>query len=86
VHALGTSLNDELSPELDSFISAFCSVLPYELLDDEDANHGVVTVLSLLPALRESDLVANRIIRRLRGDTDRWRAFFEYCDEHGESA
>jgi hypothetical protein len=86
VHALGTSLNDELSPELDSFIDAFCSVLPYGLLRNEDANHGVFMVLSLLPALSESHLVANQIIRRLRGHTDGWRGFFEYCDEHGESA
>jgi hypothetical protein len=82
VHALEMNLSDELSPELELFISSFCSELPWTY---GDTSYGVISVLSLLPALHEFHLVANRIIRRLRGDKDRWRGFFEYCDEHGES-
>jgi hypothetical protein len=81
VHALGTSLNDELSPELELFIDTFCSERPWRY---QDTNYGITSILSLLPALHESHRVANRIIRRL--DKDRWRGFFEYFDEHGESA
>jgi hypothetical protein len=87
VHVLETSLNNELSPELDLFVNAFCSHLYTSRYDlDGDVSYSVVSVLSLLPALRESHLVASQIICRLRGDKDRWRGFFEYCDEHGESA
>ena len=64
VLALETNLNNELSPELESFIVDFCSQLDdwkYSL--DGDACYGVVSVLSLLPDLCESHLVATEIIR-----------------------
>jgi hypothetical protein len=86
VHALETNPKNELLPELGSFIDGFCSELPYNPWLYEDTNYGVVSVLSLLPALGDSHLVANQIIRRLRGDKDRWRGFFKYYDEHGKSA
>jgi hypothetical protein len=87
VHVLETHLNNELSPELDLFIDNFCSELVtwrYEL--DSDASYGVVSVLSLLPALGESHLVAKKTIHQLQGDKEAWHRSFEYCDEHGKSA
>jgi hypothetical protein len=87
VHALETSFNNELSLELNLFVDAFCSELDawsHQL--DVDVSYGVVSVLSLIPALRESHQVAGRIIQRLPGDKEGWRIVFQYWDEHGESA
>ena len=89
VHALETNPNNEISPELELFIDTFCSRLDYwgDSRDEpEDTSYGVVSVLSLLPALRESHLVATEIIRRLREDKEAWRKAFKYCDKHRESA
>jgi hypothetical protein len=89
VRAPETDLTNELSPELDAFISVCCDRLrKYRggSIQDEEANCIIVSVLSLLPALSQSHLVANKIIRRSPGDTDLWRSAFKYCDEHGELA
>jgi hypothetical protein len=83
-----TDLTSELSPELDAFISVCCDRLEYlgDSPQDEEANCIIVSVLSLLPALSQSHLVANQIIRRSPGYTDLWHSAFKYCDEHGEPA
>jgi hypothetical protein len=87
VHVLETNLNNGLSPELDSFIDAFCSEINYyRRFLDEDASYGVVSALSVLPALIDAHLVAGQIIRRLQADNEAWWRSFQYCDEHGESA
>jgi hypothetical protein len=86
-HALETNLNNEISPELELFIDDFC----YELYWKSSYfgwvdSYGAVSVLSLLPTLRESHLVATEIIRRLQGNKEVWRRAFKYCDEHSKSA
>jgi hypothetical protein len=87
VHVLETSLNYKLSPELDLFVQAFCSELDYwEDSFDGDASYGVVSLLSLLPALGQSHLVAKKIIHQLQKDKGAWRRAFQYCDDHGELA
>jgi hypothetical protein len=87
VHALETNPKNELSPELDLFINAFCSeIYAWSHSWDEDVSYGVVSVLSLLPALRESHLVAGQIIRRLPRYKEAWRIAFHDCDKHGEPA
>jgi hypothetical protein len=82
VHAPETALTDELSPEVDTFIDGFCSLLVYYSSDD-DASYGIVSTLSLLPALGESHLLAKQIVRQSRENIDVWRRAFKYCDEHG---
>ena len=87
VHTLEVDPNNELSSELNLFIDAFSSEIKYYRDSlDEDASYRVVSILSLLPALSQSHLAANQIIRRSPGNTDLWRSAFKYCDEHGESA
>jgi hypothetical protein len=87
VHALETNHNNDLSPELDLFIQAFCRQLNYRGYSlVEDVHYGVVSILSLLPALGESHLVAKKTIHQLQGDKEAWHRSFEYCDEHGKSA
>jgi hypothetical protein len=87
VHVLEMNLNNEISPELDLFIQVFCSQLDlWEDFLDEDVSYGFVSVLSLLPALGESHLVAKKIIHQLQIDKEAWRRAFQYCDDHGESA
>jgi hypothetical protein len=87
VHGLETNRNNEPSPELDVFIQAFCSNVDlWRDYLDGDASYGVVSVLSLLPALGKSHLVAKKIIHQLQKDKGAWRRAFQYCDEHRELA
>jgi hypothetical protein len=58
LHAPETALTDELSPEVDTFIDEFCSALGYADSSEEDASYGIISALSLLPALGEPHLLA----------------------------
>jgi hypothetical protein len=70
--------------ELDAFIEAVCSRF-YDYVAEE-ANHGIVSVLSLLTPLGQSHLAANQIVRRIPKRNHIWRGAFKYFDEHCESA
>jgi hypothetical protein len=86
-HASETALGDEVSPEVDTFIDDFCSVLGYISSSYEDASQGILSTLSVLPVLGEPHLLVKQIIRRseAQGRNDVLRRAFKYCDKHGES-
>jgi hypothetical protein len=75
VHVLETNLNIGLSPEQELFINTFCSELRKDILY-RNANYGVASALSLLAALHESHLAAEKIVRRLQTDNELWRDSF----------
>jgi hypothetical protein len=83
VHA-ETDFTDELSPELDTFNETFCYYDRYYYGDI--ANYGLVSILSLLPALNHPHQVVNQIVRLSPQAIHRWRSAFRYCDQHGQSA